>query len=71
MSRQMFLIQAALLAALAGVSGCPQDDGSGDGLIRIVTLGQDETVWWTEVTACGEDELLPSEIVLGDGQIRS
>jgi hypothetical protein len=68
MSRQMFLIQAALLAALVGLSGCPQDDGSGDGLIRIVILGQDEAVWWTEVTSCSPDDLFPSEIVMGSGQ---
>lgn len=67
MSRQMLVIQAALPAALVGMSGCQEREVELGTATRHVVLGQSDFVWWTEVTKCSEDDAIPSELVMGTG----
>jgi hypothetical protein len=83
MLRHVFLIETALLVVLAGTSGCQQGGSFGGGRSQggldaedqdpgdttlTVTLGEDASVWWTEVLQCGEDDLIPYDVVFGSGQ---
>ena len=68
MLRHVPYLETALLIALVGMSGCQERDVVEGTATSIVVLGQNDSVWWTEVTQCGQDELMPFAVVMGSGQ---